>query len=83
MKGAFGNFATQSSGQGPSASGICSSYLEGDYGGYGTSKAGLKDAIRIDASHSHTATATAGNSSPQEIENMPPYKVINMWERIG
>ncbi|MCR2033252.1 phage baseplate protein [Anaerofustis stercorihominis] len=83
LKGAFGNFATQSSGQGPSASGICSSYMDGDYGGYGTSKKGLKDAIRIDATHSHTATATAGNSSPQAINNMPPYKVINMWERIG
>ena len=83
LKGAFANFAAQSSGQGPTASGICEVYLSGDYGGYGTSKDGMKDSVRIDASHSHTATSTAGNSSPQAIENMPPYKVINMWERIG
>ena len=83
LKGAFANFAAQSSGQGPTASGICEVYLAGEYGGYGTSKANMNDSVRIDATHSHTATSTAGNSSPQAINNMPPYKVINMWERIG
>lgn len=83
LTGAFGNFAAQSSGQGPSASGICSTYLDGDYGGYGTSKAGMKDAIKINASHNHTVTVKVGSTSPSSITNMPPYKVINIWERTA
>ena len=83
LTGAFGNFAAQSSGQGPSASGICTAFLDGEYGGYGTSKAGMKDAIKIDASHNHTVTIKVGSASPTAITNMPPYKVVNIWERTS
>ena len=41
----------------------------------------LMDRIVIDASHSHSGTATFTGQN-QALNIMPPYVVVNMWKRL-
>lgn len=85
--GTVHNFAGQGAGWGPgnTVTGICSA--SGDDSAFypsGTSKTTkYKDGFKIDATHSHTASATMENAGGGNAHNnMQPYITCYMWKRI-
>ena len=85
--GTVHNFAGQSASWGPgnTVSGICSA--SGDDTAFypsGTSKTTkYKDGFKIDATHSHAASATMENAGGGNAHNnMQPYITCYMWKRI-
>ena len=74
-----------------SASGICSVRKANEAQGYGSSSSNTGiDGFSINASHSHSvsgsasvsgSTSNAGGAAKEA--NMPPYKVVNIWERVS
>ena len=85
--GTVHNFAGQGAGWGPgnTVTGICSA--SGDDSAFypsGTSKTTkYKDGFKIDATHSHAASATMENAGGGNAHNnMQPYITCYMWKRI-
>lgn len=87
LTGTVHNFAGQSASWGPgnTVSGICSASGD-DTASYpsGTSKTTkYKDGFKIDATHSHAASATMENAGGGNAHNnMQPYITCYMWKRI-
>ena len=86
LTGSVWNFIGQDSKYGPgnSTSGVFSKGGDPDsfYASQKTEVTGIADGFTLNATHSHTASAST-NGGGASHNNMPPYIVVEMWKRTA